>query len=88
MVTNTGPVNMRVLSGLTDKKKRAGPIMKLYTPNERLYASNYAVAKDLFDEKRFEKAVTGPLKEVRHLAGDGLFTAYPGEHNWECACFA
>lgn len=60
--------------------------MKLYTPNERLYASNYAVAKDLFDEKRFEKAVIGPLNEVRHLAGDGLFTAYPGEHNWECTC--
>lgn len=58
--------------------------MRLYTPHERLYASNYAVAKDLFDEKRFDKAVTGPLKEVRHLAGDGLFTAYPGEHNWEC----
>lgn len=58
--------------------------MRLYTPHERLYASNYAVAKDLFDEKRFDKAVTGPLREVRRLAGDGLFTAYPGEHNWEC----
>lgn len=57
--------------------------MKLYTPNERLYASNYSVAKDLFNEKNFEKAVVGPLKEVRNLAGDGLFTAYPGEHNWE-----
>lgn len=57
--------------------------MKLYTPAERLYASNYAVAKDLFNEKNFEKAVMGPLKEVRNLVGDGLFTAYPGEHNWE-----
>jgi hypothetical protein len=57
--------------------------MKLYTPKERLYASDYSVAKDLFDEKNFEKAVIGPLQEVRNLAGAGLFTAYQGEHNWE-----
>lgn len=27
----------------------------------------------------------GPLQEIRNLAGDGLFTAYPGEHAWEVA---
>lgn len=57
--------------------------MKLYTSAERLYISNYSVKKDLVDENNFEKAVMGSLKEVRDLAGDGLFTAYPGAHNWE-----
>ncbi|KAJ5215187.1 P450 monooxygenase [Penicillium citrinum] len=62
-----------------------GPIIRLRLPRERIYVSNYELAKELFDENRFEKAVIGPLAEVRELAGDGLFTAYPGEHNWELA---
>ena len=52
-------------------------------PQEILFASSYGVAKDLCDEQRFQKAVVGPLEEVRNLGGDGLFTAHNGEHNWE-----
>lgn len=40
---------------------------------------------ELCDEKRFTKIVAGPLKEVRNGIHDGLFTAHPGEHNWELA---
>lgn len=29
--------------------------------------------------------MAGPLKEIRHGVEDGLFTAHPGEHNWEIA---
>jgi cytochrome P450 / NADPH-cytochrome P450 reductase len=29
--------------------------------------------------------VAGPLKEIRNAVEDGLFTAFPGEHNWEVA---
>lgn len=54
-------------------------------PKERLWATNYAVASELFDEKRFQKAVTGPLEQVRNLTGDGLFTAYQGEPAWQLA---
>lgn len=57
--------------------------MRLHMPQEILFASSYGVAKDLCDEKRFQKAVVGPLEEVRNLGGDGLFTAHNGEHNWE-----
>jgi cytochrome P450/NADPH-cytochrome P450 reductase len=63
----------------------AGPIIKLWLPDEQIFVSNYALAKEGFDEKKFQKSVTGPLEEIRHLAGDGLFTAYPGEHNWKLA---
>ncbi|EWG53308.1 hypothetical protein FVEG_11770 [Fusarium verticillioides 7600] len=62
-----------------------GPIFRLYLPAERIFVANYALAKDLFDEARFEKAVIGPLEQVRNATKDGLFTAYPGEHNWEVA---
>ncbi|KAI3576776.1 putative P450 monooxygenase [Fusarium oxysporum f. sp. albedinis] len=62
-----------------------GPIFRLYLPAERIFVANYALAKDLFDEAKFEKAVIGPLEQVRNATKDGLFTAYPGEHNWEVA---
>ena len=57
--------------------------MRLYTPREVLFASGYSVAKDLCDEQRFEKNIVGPLQELRVLGGDGLFTAFNHEHNWE-----
>ncbi|KAL9479479.1 hypothetical protein ACSS6W_004265 [Trichoderma asperelloides] len=41
--------------------------------------------QELFDEKRFQKSVSGSLQQVRNALHDGLFTAYPGEHNWEIA---
>ena len=37
------------------------------------------------DEKRVGKAVTGVLLHIRDADHDGLFTALPGEHNWELA---
>lgn len=52
----------------------AGPIIKLWLPDEQIFVSNYALAKDGFDEKKFQKSVTGPLEEIRQLAGDGLIT--------------
>ncbi|KAB8235836.1 bifunctional cytochrome P450/NADPH--P450 reductase [Aspergillus alliaceus] len=62
-----------------------GPIFRLRLPDERIFVANYALARDLFDEKKFQKAVRGPLEQVRNATKDGLFTAYPGEHNWEIA---
>ena len=40
---------------------------------------------EVCDEKRFTKMVSGALDEIRNGVHDGLFTAYPGEHNWEIA---
>jgi hypothetical protein len=40
---------------------------------------------EVCDEKRFSKTVSGPLEQIRNGVEDGLFTAYPGEHNWEIA---
>ena len=34
---------------------------------------------------RFSKKIGGGLKEVRNGVGDGIFTAYPGEHSWGVA---
>jgi cytochrome P450/NADPH-cytochrome P450 reductase len=37
------------------------------------------------DEKRFTKKVGAALIQIRNGVEDGLFTAFPGEHNWDVA---
>lgn len=44
-----------------------------------------ALLNEVCDEKRFQKKVGAALEEIRNGVHDGLFTAYPGEHNWEIA---
>ena len=36
-------------------------------------------------QSRFSKKIHAVLEQVRNGVGDGLFTAYPGEHNWAVA---
>jgi cytochrome P450/NADPH-cytochrome P450 reductase len=47
--------------------------------------SGHDLVDELSDEKRFDKAVRGPLRRVRAIAGDGLFTADTTEPNWSKA---
>src|SRR6202158_2797465 len=47
--------------------------------------SGHDLVDELSDEKRFDKAVRGPLRRVRAVAGDGLFTADTTEANWSKA---
>lgn len=44
-----------------------------------------ALVNEISDETRFCKSINSELSEVRHLAGDGLFTAKDGEENWGIA---
>ena len=44
--------------------------------------SGHDLVDELSNEKRFDKAVRGPLRRVRAIAGDGLFTADTTEPNW------
>ncbi len=60
-----------------------GPIFKLEFPGRSmLVLSSHALVDELCDTRRFEKALSGPLREIRALAGDGLFTAENHEPNW------
>jgi cytochrome P450/NADPH-cytochrome P450 reductase len=57
-----------------------GDIYKLdLVTREAVIISSYELINEVMDEDRFEKSVSGGLKEVRALAGDGLFTAYNDE---------
>ncbi|KZT69908.1 cytochrome P450 [Daedalea quercina L-15889] len=50
-----------------------------------LVVSTYELLNDICDDKRFVKNPGGALEQVRNGVGDGLFTAKPGEENWELA---
>lgn len=63
-----------------------GPIFKLNLGGEeKLFISTHELMNEVCDEKRFSKTVSGALEQIRNGVEDGLFTAYPGEHNWEIA---
>jgi cytochrome P450/NADPH-cytochrome P450 reductase len=47
--------------------------------------SGAELVEELSDTARFDKTVRGPLRRIRALAGDGLFTADTREPNWSKA---
>ncbi len=51
----------------------------------KLYVCSLELVTELCDESRFAKNLMATLARVRPLAGDGLFTAYHGEPNWQQA---
>ena len=66
--------------------KEFGPIFWLDMMGAPLViVSGHDLVEELSDEKRFDKAVRGPLRRVRAVAGDGLFTADTSEPNWSKA---
>jgi len=71
---------------LTRLAKELGPIFWLdMMGNPLVIASGYEIVHELSDEKRFGKVVRGPLRRVRAIGGDGLFTADTTEPNWSKA---
>jgi cytochrome P450/NADPH-cytochrome P450 reductase len=56
-----------------------------YSGLRKLYACSLELVDELCDESRFAKNLMQSLTQVRPLAGDGLFTAYHGEPNWQKA---
>jgi cytochrome P450 / NADPH-cytochrome P450 reductase len=71
---------------LMDLARTLGPIFWLDAMGKPIIvAANHALIDELCDESRFEKSVKGALRHLRAGAGDGLFTAYTSEPNWQKA---
>jgi cytochrome P450 / NADPH-cytochrome P450 reductase len=71
------------VQNLNQLAKELGPIYRLDMMGAPLiFVSSHALVDELSDEKRFDKTVRGPLRRIRAIAGDGLFTADTQEHNW------
>src|SRR6201985_2105860 len=71
------------VQNLTRLAEELGPILWLDLIGAPLFiVSAHDLVDELSDETRFDKAVRGPLRRVRAVAGDGLFTADTSEPNW------
>ncbi|OBZ67672.1 hypothetical protein A0H81_12453 [Grifola frondosa] len=55
------------------------------TARKIVVVCTYELMNEVSNDKRFTKAVTGALVEIRNGAGDGLFTAFNHEENWGIA---
>ena len=63
-----------------------GPIFKLKFPTGTgIFISSADLVEDASDESRFDKLVNAPLQKVRAFSGDGLFTSWTKEENWQKA---
>lgn len=66
--------------------RQLGPIYRRKTFNaEFVMVSGAELVADLVDESRFAKQVALGVRNLRALGGDGLFTAYNSEPNWQRA---
>jgi cytochrome P450/NADPH-cytochrome P450 reductase len=60
-----------------------GEIYRLSLPaSSFIIVSSHRIINELCDEKRFKKTLFHPLRIMRDLTKDGLFTAYGDEPNW------
>ena len=63
-----------------------GPIFELRVFAQKfVFVTGAELTAELCDETRFHKALSPGLVALREFAGDGLFTAYSDESNWQMA---
>ena len=71
------------IQGFMRLAEQLGPIYQLEIMGRRLVmVSSQELVNELSDDSRFSKRLSLALKNIRALAGDGLFTAYNDEPNW------
>ena len=76
----------RLIQELMGLAEEHGPIFKLEVMgNTLVFISGADMVAEACDEKRFDKTVRGPLKRLRLIAGDGLFTGDTDDPNWSKA---
>ena len=76
----------RLIQELMALAEEHGPIFKLEVMgNTLVFISGADLVAEACDEKRFDKTVRGPLKRLRLIAGDGLFTGDTDDPNWSKA---
>ncbi|KAF2211670.1 hypothetical protein CERZMDRAFT_68391 [Cercospora zeae-maydis SCOH1-5] len=71
-----------IFKDVTRLQQIYGPIIKLQLAKEIVFVGNQALANEVCDTKRFNKAPSPSLEEARAFLGDALFSAYNEEVNW------
>ncbi|MER5886674.1 cytochrome P450 [Streptomyces sp. NPDC001941] len=80
------PSGAEGLRHLMNEVKELGPVFRVRAfGSETVLVGGLDLVAELCDETRFRKNVHADLVEIRQIAGDGLFTAYRDEPNWQKA---
>lgn len=86
IIRNLGELDPKQgIASLMRLRSLYGPIYQLKLIDTLAIVSSEKLVNHISDESLFQKYISNPLKQVRHFAGDGLFTAYGDEHNWHLA---
>ncbi|MEH3155533.1 MAG: cytochrome P450 [Gordonia paraffinivorans] len=76
----------RPIQSMLEASRGLGPIWELQVLSQRLvFVGSAALTAELCEETRFCKALPPAVAALRDYAGDGLFTAYNDEPNWQLA---
>ncbi len=76
----------RQIQSLMELAEQYGPIFQLDIMGSPIVIISGAdLVAEVCDEKRFDKSVRGPLKRLRLIGGDGLFTGDTDDPNWSKA---
>ncbi|MET8685064.1 cytochrome P450 [Streptomyces sp. NPDC004732] len=81
-VTAAGPTATPIQQTVELARVHGPLFVRRYHGRETVWASSLELVEELSDETRFAKGVGPALRNVRGIAGDGLFTAYDDEPNW------
>lgn len=73
----------QTVMSIADKLGDIGEIF--FFKHSIIVLSSFALVKEVCDEQRFDKNLVKGLLEVRDFVGDGLFTAWTSEPNWQKA---
>ncbi|MEM9775704.1 MAG: cytochrome P450, partial [Chloroflexota bacterium] len=66
--------------------QKYGPIYKLALgPSSLIVLNGYEFVDEVSDQARFQKSISGPLLEIQHAIGNGLFTAQTNDPEWGIA---
>ncbi|TNC50653.1 cytochrome P450 [Mumia zhuanghuii] len=76
----------RPVQYILEHHRGLGPIFEIVVFGQKfVFVTDAELAAELNDESRFAKANSPALDGLRGIAGDGLFTAYNEEPNWQLA---
>lgn len=81
-----GADRKKPLQNILKRSQGLGPISEIKIFGQRLvFVTGTDLAIELSDEKRFQKGLSPAVEGLRDFVGDGLFTAYNDEPNWQLA---
>lgn len=84
LLGNAGQLDSQnLIQSLLRLSETYGPLFRLALPtHDMLVIGSHALVREICDETRFEKHLSGPLRQFRAMVGDALFTAETAEPNW------